>query len=144
MFNPRWRKDYVDTSAIGIAADVAFGGTISVADDHSNGNMGLESQRMSELSAIAKDIMIYSVYDETTFNLTKASLTNLSEVVRKSIQIRETQHKGAALTTRNFLQVRTKGRPKTGSKRYKSSIEKTKKTHQEKQRSWLKCLNKMR
>ena len=128
LLNPRWRKDYIDSSAVGIATDIAFFGMASASDIVLENNIGSNAQRASELSAIAKSIVVQSTYDETVFNMVKASFINISEVVRKTLEAKQTQTEDGTVNIRNFLKVRTKGRPKIGTKRYKSCIEQSKKS----------------
>ena len=91
-------------------------------------NIGSEAQRVSELSEIAKSIVVQSTYDEAVFNMVKARFIDISEVVRNNLEGKQTQTEDGTVNIRNFLKVPTKGRPKIGTKRYKNCIEQSKKS----------------
>ncbi|KMS65033.1 hypothetical protein BVRB_040120 [Beta vulgaris subsp. vulgaris] len=126
MFNSRWKKDFLADSATGIAVDIALsigaGANLNAISEINVRNIA--DQRLSELLTIAKDIVVRSVSSETIFNMVKASMINISEVVAKTLDLNQSQPDEDLVCIRNPNRVQTKGRPKTGSKRYKSTIEK--------------------
>lgn len=123
MFNPRWKRDYVSDSHCSVTVGLAFGSSI-FAPVPDTGSSPSEDQRIHELSSISKSLILQSVSEESTFNMIRSTLLSLSETVLNSRSLRQRRPEDDDMPIRNPLKVRTKGRPKTGTKRYVSLAEK--------------------
>ena len=124
MFNKRWCRDFEANTerTVSAAIQMAIEGG-SAADSSSKENPTLQD-RWSELSAIAKDLIMRSYSNECTFSMVKQGSLNLSEGLDVSARLRQYPGDQSEGRIRNPLAVQSKGRPKTGGKRTKSQIEK--------------------
>jgi hypothetical protein len=120
MINPRWKREFISTSQRSVAVDLVFGP--SIASTSNIGFASSEEQRIAELSSISKSLILRSVSEESTYNMVHSTLQSLSDTVLKSQRL--TQNEGDDIPIRNPSKVRTKGRPKTGAKRYVSQADK--------------------
>jgi hypothetical protein len=122
LFNQRWLRDYMETSRASVLANVAF----SFRGQKSNlpDSMTSEDQRISELSAVCKSLTLLSISEQSTYDMVLASVKSLQETVIRYRSLRQSGPDEDDAPIRNPLQVRTKGRPKTGGKRYRSQAEK--------------------
>jgi len=82
-----------------------------------------EDERISELASISKQVILRSVGDADLYKMIRAAYLSHLETVNASQNLRQTSHNEKELEIRNPLKARTKGRPKTGGKRYISIAE---------------------
>ena len=120
MFNQRWMSEYVELSLHSIMVDRSFASNLSSTNKKSEQS---EDHRIAELSAISKNLILRSVSQESTYTMVRSTLLSMIETVKESQNIRQSHEDEDDLQIRNPLKVRTKGRPKTGEKRYVSVAE---------------------
>jgi hypothetical protein len=87
----------------------------------------LEDERLSRLNAVAKDLFLRSIGSDEYYSIVEMTLENLLSTVKQRQSLVQGRAEEAADAdvpqVRNPLKVRTKGRPKTGSKRIQSLAE---------------------
>jgi hypothetical protein len=121
LFNPRWRRDFQDVSRPSVIADIAFASGLPQSNDRNS--VSSEEQRISELSAITKSLILSSVSEKTTYDMVVSAIKSLQDTVARCKNLRQTHPDEDDIPVRNPIQARTKGRPKTGRKRYVSQAE---------------------
>lgn len=126
MFNSRWRKDYASKNRHHLAVQIAMGSTQSPAERIPGDSVDF---RIDDLSAAAKSIISKAAPSESTYNLVKSSLVVLDEMVSTAITSASHDNDEDDIQIRNPIKARTKGRPKTGAKRYKSQAELQRRKH---------------
>jgi hypothetical protein len=122
MFNHRWRREFGSINRQAVNINCA----LTIPKD-SPGGTNSEDDRASVLASLSKTLILRSIDRETTFNMVKSTLESLLLTVSKSEELLQATQTENHIDVRNPLKVRTKGRPKTGCKRYKSQAEKTQK-----------------
>jgi hypothetical protein len=89
---------------------------------------GVEDARLSQLTALAKEVFLRSVNDQACFEMVHSAMLNQANTVKRAQHLlqgnAEKARDACAAEIRNPLKVRTKGRPKTGAKRILSQAEK--------------------
>ena len=126
LFNPRWQKNYCSGIRPATVADVTFGSTVqrlNVSVTRTSDIPHSEDERISELASISKQVILRSVGDADLYKMIRAAYLSHLETVNASQNLRQTSHNEKELEIRNPLKARTKGRPKTGGKRYISIAE---------------------
>jgi len=124
LFSKRWTRDYIGQSRQGISVDLAFGpGIAQPSRSQGGGTMSTEDERIGELSAMSKSLILRCASSEIQFNMLKSMLMAAGEAVDKSLNVSQSRQEDD-LPIRNPLKVRSKGRPKTGNKRYTSQADK--------------------
>lgn len=127
LFNPRWRRDFVSSNHSSNVANIAFGAIVGSVPAKVNVDSDIpdsEDQRVSELSAIAKDVVLHSTDDAQLYRMTRASLLSLAQTLKAQKCLAQRKNAENELSVRNPLRVQSRGRPKTGGKRIKSLQEK--------------------
>jgi len=125
LFNKRWRRDYIGESRQSVSIDLAFGPDIAQTNRPTQDGIvrSKEDERIGELSAMSKALILRCASSESKFSMLRSMLMAASEAVAKALDLSQTCHEDDLLV-RNPLKVRTKGRPKTGNRRYSSQAEK--------------------
>jgi hypothetical protein len=115
-FNPRWKSGFSlhSPSIIKINAGLSWETQTTVY------NSLTEDDRLSELTALSKDLILRSVSDDQIYEMVKSSLKSISLTVSKSQHLVQSSQETNIPTIRNPIKVRTKGRLKTGTKRFHS------------------------
>ena len=83
-----------------------------------------EDIRYCQLTSLCKTLILRSVSNKSFFDLVKSSLTALLDTINKSNDLTIDDDNDDDIIVRNPNKVKTKGRPKTGCKRYISQAEK--------------------
>lgn len=126
LFNLRWRREYAQRARQNILVDRAIGipSMPSRSGPLESSRMTItEDDRISELAAISKDLILRSASDQNSYNYIKSMFLTASDSLKKSQNLRQADNEDDAVI-RNPLKTRCKGRPKTGAKRYISQAEK--------------------
>lgn len=118
MFNQRWNREFASTNRQATGINYCLSRSIENAT-------ATEDDRASELSVISKTLILRSIYRLTTFEMVKSTLESLLATVSRTENLLQTTPNEDDLVIRNPLRVKTKGRPKTGNKRYISQAEKS-------------------
>lgn len=127
LFNPRWRRDFTSVSHLSNVVNASFGAIVcQVRADLEMGSdvPDCEDLRISELSAIAKDLVLQSANDIQLYQMVRSTFLSLSETVKAQKSIRQQTCDEEVADVRNPLRVQSRGRPKTGGKRNRSLAEK--------------------
>lgn len=127
LFHPRWRRDFTSISQLSNVANASFGAIVcsSRADISIDSAIpDSEDGRISQLSAIAKELVLLSADDSQLYQMVRSALLSLSETVQTKKNIMQSVGDEEGIEVRNPLRVQCRGRPKTGSKRSKSLAEK--------------------
>ena len=119
LINSRWRRDFTITGCLPTVVEAAFGPQLTLTPIRST-----EAERVSELTALAKSIIVRSMSNETTYNLTKSTMQALYENIKVSMHLHQQSGECDHAEVLNPLKVKTKGRPKIGGNRCKSRSEK--------------------
>ena len=116
MFNQRWHRDFSSTRRQETLVNY-------VMQAPTPSPTVTEDDRAGELAALSKTLILRSLGRETTFNMVKSALESLIVTIARSEELIQTSQDNDPIDVRNPLRVKTKGRPKTGQKRYKSRVE---------------------
>jgi zinc finger SWIM domain-containing protein 3 len=133
-FHPMWRRDSY-TPELPLPAMASFNFQPS-STPRLGSVQAVEDERLSRLNAVAKDLFLRSIGSDEYFSIVEMTLANLLSTVKKSQSLEQGRAEEAADADvpqvrtcvgvpelRNPLKVRTKGRPKTGGKRFQSLAE---------------------
>ena len=127
IFNRRWRRDFTSTSHLSNVANVSFGAIVcsSRADVSIDSTIpDSEDGRVSQLCAIAKELVLHSADDSQLYQMVRSALLCLSETVQAKKSIMQSVEEEERQEVRNPLRVQSRGRSKTGGTRSKSLSEK--------------------
>ena len=123
LFNSRWWRDFASLVNQNTArAERMLTGidieTASISEKETC------SQRVSELSAIAKDCISRCIYDDGNFQLVKSNLVSVQKLLHASMHVQQTRCEGGTPNAvLNPLKLMTKGRPKRKRTRVQSIAE---------------------
>jgi hypothetical protein len=127
LFNPRWKKGYSSAMRASAVVDMAFGANVASINETARTSSDVpltEDQRIAELAAMSKQVILRSVGASDVYKMIRAAYVSLLETVKSTENTRQKTPNETGVHIRNPLKVRTKGRPKTGGKRYISVAEK--------------------
>jgi hypothetical protein len=127
LFNSRWRRDYISSTQLSNIANAAFGtigGTAPSNLDASSRIPDSEDQRVSELTAIAKDLVLHLTDDSQIYDMVRGSLLSSAKTLKAQKSMAQLSFSDDDIVVRNPLRIRSRGRPKIGCKRFKSTAEK--------------------
>ena len=127
LFNPRWHRDFVSNTV----TNTLFNVYMEEGQQNSDKESTTEEQRFAELMPLCKELLRRSCSQSSIFDMVKSTLTAMLNTAIKSSEVCQTDYNGSK-GLNNPVKVRTKGRPKTGSKRYISHAEKTQSRRQRK------------
>lgn len=124
-FHPMWKRDFsTRTLPVPTTANVNLKPSLG---QRIGSVQAVEDVRLSRLNTLAKELFLRSIGSDEYFSTVEVTLANLLSTVKQSQSLVQGQAEEVADAdvpqVRNPLKVRTKGRPKTGSKRLQSMAE---------------------
>ena len=115
-FNPRWMSGF----SLHSQCHIKINSGLHLETRRNENNSQTEDERLSELTALSKDLILRSVSDDQIYEMVWSSLKSIYSTVSKSQHLVQSSQEINLPTIHNPIKVRTKGRPKTGTKRCQS------------------------